>query len=177
MSVTDIIVIFIWLFFAVRGFLRGFVSEAAMIVSLLAGFYGANAIYHQLIPVVSEMLESTNMGMTAYTSVISYCLAFLAILLVALIITAAFARAIHFSIFNMADSVLGAVAGLLKGAILTSILYILVSTFLPGNTLLVSSRLLSIQQPVTTLIQQAVPQNMLDHLQSLLPQATPILGP
>ncbi|WP_027183667.1 CvpA family protein [Desulfovibrio inopinatus] len=171
MSVTDIVVIVIWLFFAIRGFLRGLVSEAAMIVSLLAGFYGANSIYHLLIPYTSKALDSAGSGMTTYTGVISYALAFLGILLVALIITAAISRVIHLSIFHMADSVLGALAGLIKGAILTSVLFILVTTLLPDNPLLTSSRLLSFQQPITQLIQQAIPQNMLDHLHSLLPKS------
>lgn len=170
MSIIDIVVIIIWLFFAIRGFLRGFASEIAMIVSLLAGFYGANAVYHMLIPFVADGLQSVGPEMTTYTGVISYCIAFLGILLLALILMAAMAKAIHFSIFTLADSALGAVAGLLKGTILTAVLCILVTTFLPGESILKASRLLALQAPVTLLVRQAIPQNMLDRLQSLLPK-------
>jgi membrane protein required for colicin V production len=128
MNPVDIGVIAVIGLSAVFAFARGFVREALSIVAWVgAGFityYGYGAVYAMVDPMVHNPLLS---------QLIAYGGLFVASLIVLTIITGIAARAVRSTGLSPIDRTLGFVFGMLRGALIVSLAYLLVETVQPND--------------------------------------------
>jgi len=107
-DIFDTATILILTFFAIRGYLNGFVGEVAAIVSLIGGFWAAHT-FHPLLA--------------------SYVIIFIAVIIAVAIIAKILQRILQFALISWADRVAGGILGLAKGIIIFSIIFILLNKF------------------------------------------------
>lgn len=128
MNPVDIGVIAVVGLSAVFAFARGFVREALSIVAWVgAGFatlYGFNAVYAMVDPMVHNPLLS---------QLIAGFGLFIASLIVLTILTGFVARSVRASGLSPIDRTLGFVFGLLRGAFILSLAYLLLETVQPND--------------------------------------------
>ena len=156
MNPLDIGVIAVIGLSAVFAFARGFVREALSIVAWVgAGFatlYGFNAVYATVDPMVHNPLLS---------QLISGFGLFLVALVALTILTGIVARTVRSSGLSPIDRTLGFVFGILRGAFIVSLAYLLVETVQPND------------RPVWLRDAKSVPylQQGADTIRSFLPEA------
>jgi membrane protein required for colicin V production len=159
MNPLDIAVIAVVGLSAVFAFARGFVREALSIVAWIgAGFitlYGFNAVYAIVDPMVHNPLLS---------QLIAGLGLFVVSLIVLTIITGFIARSVRSSALSPIDRTLGFVFGLVRGALILSLAYLLVDTVQPND------------QPLWLKDAKSVPylQQGADLLRTVLPKWVPV---
>ncbi|HZK91660.1 MAG TPA: CvpA family protein [Stellaceae bacterium] len=128
MNPLDIGVIAVIGLSAVFAFARGFVREVLSIVAWIgAGFitlYGWSYVYALVEPMVHNPLLS---------NLISIGGTFIVILIVLTIITGIVARSVRSSALSPIDRTLGFIFGILRGALIVSLAYLLVDTVQPND--------------------------------------------
>lgn len=121
-TIVDGVVAIILVGSAGFAFLRGFVHE----VLAIAGWVGAGFIAYAGFPYAQSWFRA-QIGMPLLADIVAVALLFLAALLVFSLITKAVANRIRRSALNSVDSSLGFVFGLIRGAIVVSLGYMLVT--------------------------------------------------
>jgi len=128
MNPLDIGVIAVIGLSAVFAFARGFVREALSIVAWVgAGFvtlYGAGYVYALVDPMVHNPLLS---------NLIAYGGTFLTCLVVLTIVTGIIARTVRAGSLSSLDRTLGFIFGVLRGAFIISLAYLLLDMAVPGT--------------------------------------------
>ncbi|MFO7750171.1 MAG: CvpA family protein [Desulfobacteraceae bacterium] len=128
MNFFDIIVIAVVLFCLIRGFFRGFIREASSIIGVLAAFYGA-VTYYPVLAVKVGFWISTPL----YASVASFVLLFVGILIAVNAVAYLIRYLMQVAFLGWFDRLLGIVFGAAKGVIVVSILFIVVTAFVPNR--------------------------------------------
>lgn len=128
MNLFDIAVITIITFCLIGGGFRGLIREVSGIIGLTAGFYGANTYYERLLPYARQWID---------TPAVQHLICFFALFCVILLVVGLLARLIrkllHLVFLGWVDRTFGIWFGALKGILISTILFILVTTFLPGS--------------------------------------------
>ena len=122
-DIFDTATILILTFFAIRGYLNGFVGEVAAIVSLIGGFWAAHTFH----PLLAQHLQF--IGEPLWRNMASYVIIFLAVIIAVAIIAKILQRILQFALISWADRVAGGILGLAKGIIIFSIIFILLNKF------------------------------------------------
>lgn len=113
----------------IRGAFRGIIREAAATVGLLGGFYVAFMFYETGAPVFSGLTDNMN-----YAYFASFLLLFCVVFAVA-VIAGMFVRAVvQLMLLGVVDRALGSLFGAVKGVIIVSLLFFLLTFFLPRGT-------------------------------------------
>jgi membrane protein required for colicin V production len=121
-SGIDIILIIALIAFMVHGFSKGFVSKFLSLAAILAGIIIAAKYSKKIALMVQGMVGGSEMT----CGIIGIVLLFAILLLTASLLTKMFK---HVSIFKLWDKFGGAVFGLLEGALMMSILLLILSVF------------------------------------------------
>ncbi len=128
----DILVLAVLLFFIIRntwiGFLRGLSSLAGLIAGYLVSLRYGNLIENILAPWVSA----------SWLKVVAYALAFSLGFLAVFIVVEILVRILQKTRLSWLDHLLGAFLGGIKGLLLLSVLFILLTTFYPRGEKLFS---------------------------------------
>ncbi len=136
MSVADWVIIAILVFNALQAARRGIFVEAFALGGIVVGVGVASWNYTQLLPWFSRWIHTTALAEAA---------AFLTIVLAVMLLAGLIGRAIRWSVrtigLGWADRFLGALFGLLKGAVVVTLAAMLVVAFWPGARLLHGSKL------------------------------------
>lgn len=137
MNGFDIFVIIVISFCLIRGYFRGFIREISSIVGVAAGFYGAHTYYVEFSLHLGKWI---NWG--AYGGIASFFLLFCAIFFITSLIGYLIRKVLHVALLGWVDRLCGIVFGALKGFLVISVVFIMLTALLPSGTrLMTNSRL------------------------------------
>jgi membrane protein required for colicin V production len=130
----DMVIVVVLGYGIIRGIFRGFIREIAAIAGVVVGFYVAYANFKTISPMLARWIPTP-----AYLDIVSFILLFCVVLI---IITGAgilIRLIIKMALLGVFDRVLGGLFGGIKGALIVSLLFILLVSFLPpGGTKMVT---------------------------------------
>jgi len=125
MNLLDIFIIVPLVWFGYKGLARGLVLEVASLVGLILGIYAAIHFSHFT---ETFLYESFHME-GKYMPVISFVITFLAVLLVIFLIGKIIEKLIDLVALGFFNKLLGLVFGVLKGALLISVVLFVITAF------------------------------------------------
>jgi len=156
MNLFDIVILVIIGFCLIRGGFRGLIKEVAAIVGVLGGFYGAYRYYHLLSGLLSKWISTD-----AYSNILSFLIIFCAILIIINILGIIIRYAMNIVFSGWLDRLGGVLIGLIKGALIVSVLFFALTTFLPkGTPLIQQSKLAPLVSNVSEVMAQVVSADM-----------------
>jgi membrane protein required for colicin V production len=138
MNPFDVLIAVINGFCLIRGIFRGLIKELSSIAGVLAGFYAAYSYYAYLAKLLSHYLS-----FSAYSEIISFLVIFCAVFIIISILGVIIKYVSSISSLGWVDRISGAGFGLIKGLLITFILFIAFTTFLPKNNTLMKKSLLA----------------------------------
>jgi membrane protein required for colicin V production len=138
MNLFDIVCIVIVGFCLIRGIFRGLIKEISAIVGVIGGFYGAYTYYPNVAALLSKWISNP-----AYLNIVSFMAIFCGVLIVVNVVGIIIKYLLNVVFFGWLDRLGGAGFGVLKGALIVSILFIVLTTFLPKGDSLIKNSILS----------------------------------
>jgi len=129
MNIFDIIVVVVVSFCLISGLFKGLIREISGIIGVVAGFYGAYT-YYPLITVYAEKWIE-NPGIRNLTA---FFLLFCAIVVVVSLISVLIRKFLKLVFLGWVDTIFGLVFGAAKGILIVSVLFIMITTFLPKSS-------------------------------------------
>lgn len=145
-------------FCLIRGIFRGLIKEMSSIVGVLAGYYAAYTYYGHLAKLLSKWLSNAG-----YIDILSFfiifCLVFLTISILGVIIK----YVMSISFLGWVDRICGAAFGLVKGVLISAILLVALTAFLPkGAPVIKKSFLAPHVALISETLAKVVPKQMKD---------------
>jgi membrane protein required for colicin V production len=125
MSVIDIVLAAIILFGLVRGFMKGLFVEAASLVSLIAGVYGAIHFSN----FASDFLQTKVDWNEKTINIVAFAVTFVIIVLAIALAGKALTKLADFAALGIINKLLGAAFGALKLGLILSVLLIVFDRF------------------------------------------------
>ncbi len=138
MNSFDIVVAIILGFCLIRGIFRGLVKEMASIIGVLAGFYAAYTYYPEMASLLAPWIENE-----IYLNLTSFMVLFCLILIIVSILGVVLKYLMKIAHMGWADRVSGAVFGAFKGVLITSVILVTLTAFLPSGSPLIRDSLLA----------------------------------
>lgn len=133
MNAFDIAIIVIISFCLIRGLFKGLIGEISGIIGVVAGFYGAYT-YYPLITVYAERwIESP-----AIRNLVAFFLLFCGILIIISLISVLIHKFLNLVFLGWVDRTFGLVFGAAKGVLIVSVLFVMITTFLPKSSTIFS---------------------------------------
>ena len=105
------------------------VREISGIVGVVAGFYGANTYYPKLIPYIESWISSPQIQKLVCFFIL-FCLILIAVGLVAALIH----KLLKIVFLGWVDRTFGVIFGAAKGILITTVLFIMITSFVPGGS-------------------------------------------
>lgn len=156
MNGLDIAIVCILGFTIVRGIMTGLMQSISGFIGSIAGFYAAYFYYPKLADFLSKWLEPGNT-----LKIISFFIIFTIVLLVITIIGRIMKWLMKIAFLGWVDRLGGGVIGLLKGGILSAVLIIVLTTFLPQkDPLLKDSKMVPYISGLSKTMMQLIPEKM-----------------
>lgn len=165
MSGFDLVVLVIVLFCMIRGVFRGLIREVSGIVAVIAGFYGAFTYYWVLSPYLAFMIETP-----AIQHLASFGLLFCGIVIAVGLTAALIRKLMHVAFLGWVDRTFGLVFGTAKGILIVSVLFIMLTAFVPAGSSTMMTRsetapyLATISRTMTLFISRNLRIDFLDRL-------------
>ncbi len=164
MNIFDIIIIFVISLCLIRGLFRGIVREVSSIVGVVAGFYGAYNYFPMISPYFTKWISNPG-----YRNLLSFFILFCLILIAISLIATLIRYFLNIVFLGWVDRLCGMIFGGAKGILIVSVLFIILTTFLPRNSsILVNSRLSSSVAKVSEAIVLFIDNNMKKELRTKL---------
>lgn len=129
MNAFDIAVIVIVSFCLIRGGFKGLIGEVSGTIGVVAGFYGAYTYYPLVTPYAEKWIENP-----AVRSLTAFFVLFCVILIIVSLFSVLIHKLLKLVFLGWVDRVVGLVFGTAKGILIVSVLFIMITTFLPKNT-------------------------------------------
>jgi membrane protein required for colicin V production len=121
----------------IRGLFKGLIGEVSGIIGVVAGFYGAYTYYPLIVPHISQWIQ--NPGVVRLTA---FFLFFCTILIIVSLISLLIRKFLNLVFLGWVDRTFGLLFGAAKGTLIVSVLFIMITSFLPKNSdLLTGSKL------------------------------------
>ncbi|MCP4749022.1 MAG: CvpA family protein [Desulfobacteraceae bacterium] len=129
MNLLDLVLIVILAYCLVRGGFRGIVKELSSIIGVLAGLYAAYAYY----PLLAQSLSrwATNF---AYLNIISCFIIFIIVYLGVSYLGVLIKYFLDIACLGWTDRLCGVLFGTLKGILISAVLILVLTTFLPKKS-------------------------------------------
>lgn len=165
MNGFDVMVLVIVLFCMIRGVFRGLIREVSGIVAVIAGFYGAFTYYGLLSPHLAFLIQTS-----AIRHLVSFGALFCGIVILVGLLAALIRKLMHVVFLGWADRTLGLIFGTAKGILIVSVLFVMLTTFVPTGSASLMSRsetapyLARISRTMTLIISRNLRMNVLDRL-------------
>ncbi len=156
MNSLDYVLAGIVVFFLVRGVFRGLIKELSSIVGVLGGIYAAYTYYPQVAGLLARWI--TNPG---YLNIISFLILFATVCLAVSIACVIIKYLMNITFLGWTDRIGGGIFAATKGILITAVLILVLTAFLPKNTTLIRQSLVAqnMMQLSAVLIQVA-PEKM-----------------
>lgn len=142
MNLFDILVVTVLAYGFIRGAFRGLVREVSSIVGVLGGFYAAFTYYPNLARLLSPLISHW-VTHPAYIDILSYLAIFSIVVIVVSILAAIIKYLLNIAYLGWVDRVCGAFFGLLKGALVICVVFIVFTAFSPKGAPLLKNATLS----------------------------------
>jgi membrane protein required for colicin V production len=138
MNPFDIFVIIVICYSIIRGLFRGLVKEVSSIMGVLGGFYAAYSYY----PIVAKLIAGLVKD-HSYLNILSFLIIFCAILIIISIIGVVIKYLLNVAFLGWVDRLCGVFFGLVKGILIVTVLFIILTTFLPRGAPLIKQSILA----------------------------------
>ncbi len=138
MSPFDVFIIIIISYSIIRGLFRGLVKEVSSIIGVLGGFYAAYSYY----PMVAKLLSGV-IKEQSYLSILSFLIIFCGILIVISILGVVIKYLLNVAFLGWIDRICGVGFGLIKGVLIVTVIFIILTTFLSKGTPLIKKSILA----------------------------------
>ena len=143
-------------FYLIRGLFRGFIKEFFSIIGVFIGFFLAFTYYDTLEKYLSGWITHPN-----YLPLLSFFTIFLSVYILISLLGVVIKYLLRITILGWVDRLFGVVFGASKGALIGSILLLVLITFLPnGSPFLSGSRLSPYLLPAVEKMALVVPKPM-----------------
>ncbi len=129
MNTFDIVVIVVTAFCLIRGAYKGLIGEVSGIIGVVAGFYGAHTYYPQIAVYGQQWIDSAPIR-----NLIAFFVLFCGVLIAVHLISILIQKFLKLVFLGWVDRTFGLVFGALKGVLIISVFFIMVTTFLPKNS-------------------------------------------
>jgi membrane protein required for colicin V production len=144
MNLFDIAIIIIVSFCLIRGVFHGILGELSSIVGVIAGFYGAYTYYHEFTPMLKKVaFFKKYLSNEAVINIIVFFILFSIIFIIITLIAIGLEKLLKVAFLGWIDKIFGAVFGIVKGVLIVSVIYIILTTFIPKNNKMVTQSTLS----------------------------------
>ena len=140
MNPFDILIVVILGYCLVRGLFRGLVKELSSIIGVLGGFYAAYSYYTVVAQWLSRLISNT-----AYLHILSFLIIFCFVLIIINILGIIIKYLLDIAFLGWVDRIFGVIFGFSKGVLIVSILFIILTTFLPKGAPVIKDSLLAPQ--------------------------------
>ncbi|SLM29023.1 putative colicin V production protein-like protein [Desulfamplus magnetovallimortis] len=134
MNLFDVFVVIVLSFCLIRGYFRGFIREISSIVGVVAGFYAAHTYYIML---ASYLANWVDLGV--YGNIISFILLFCVIFSLTSLIGHLIRLLLNVAFLGWVDGSCGVLFGALKGFLVISVAFIILTALLPGGASLIEN--------------------------------------
>ena len=138
MNPFDIFIIIVVGYSLIRGLFRGLVKEVSSIIGVLGGFYAAYSYY----PTVAKLLSGLIIN-PSYLNILSFLIIFCSILIVISILGVVIKYLMNVAFLGWVDRACGLGFGLIKGLLIVTVLFIILTTFLPKGAPLIKKSVLA----------------------------------
>jgi membrane protein required for colicin V production len=122
MSVLDIILLVLFIFAGFNGYKKGFIGQAAGLAGLLVGIWGAIHFSDYTAKLLAEHLSLTSQ----YMPLIAFAVTFAALVVAVHFVGVLAENVIKLAFLGMANTILGVIFGVLKTALILSVILLLV---------------------------------------------------
>jgi len=158
LNIADLSLAIIWLFFCIRGYLRGFVKEVGSLAAIVAGFYCAGTYHKALAPHLTSYISGNYADTAAY--LILFTVSLLAVWFAALAVSGI----VRITMTQWADRFFGGGFGLLKGVVLSAVLLFLIHLAAPEPDFLKGSLLAPELRKVSARLAEYIPADINEKL-------------
>lgn len=156
MNPFDIVVTVIMGFCLIRGIFRGLIKEVSSIVGVFGGFYAAYTYYGQVSTYLADWISTP-----AYLNIVSFLIVFCAVFIIISVLGIIIKYIMNITFMGWIDRIFGAAFGILKGVLITSILLIILTAFLPPKASVIkNSRLAPHVSAISEKLVLIVPENL-----------------
>ena len=138
MNPFDIFVIIVLSYSIIRGLFRGLVKEVSSIIGVLGGFYAAHSYY----PMAAKLLAGIVKDQS-YLNILSFLIIFCGILIVISILGVVIKYLLNVAFLGWIDRICGVGFGLIKGVLIVTVIFIILTTFLSKGTPLIKKSILA----------------------------------
>jgi membrane protein required for colicin V production len=138
MNPFDVFIIIILGYSIVRGLFRGLVKEVSSIFGVLGGFYAAYSYY----PVMAKILAGLVVNVS-YLNILSFLVIFCSVLIIISILGVVIKYLLNVAFLGWIDRLCGVFFGLIKGVLIVTVLFIILTTFLPKGASLIKKSVLA----------------------------------
>lgn len=138
MNPFDVFIILVLGYSIVRGLFRGLVKEVSSIIGVLGGFYAAYSYY----PMVAKLLSGL-IAEQSYLNILSFLIIFCGILIIISILGVVIKYLLNVAFLGWIDRVCGVGFGLIKGVLIVTVLFIILTTFLTKGAPLIKKSILA----------------------------------
>ncbi|MFP5260132.1 MAG: CvpA family protein [Acidobacteriota bacterium] len=158
LNIADLSLAIIWLFFAIRGYMRGLVKEVGSLAAIITAFYLAGTYHKALAPNLTDYISGNYAGTAAYL------LIFTVTLLGVWFLALAISGIVKITMTQWADRFFGGGFGLAKGVILTAVLLFLIRLAAPNPDFLKGAMLVPVLDKLSARLVNYIPPDINDKL-------------
>jgi membrane protein required for colicin V production len=167
MNPFDVFIIIVVCYSIIRGLFRGLVKEVSSIMGVLGGFYAAYSYY----PVVAKLISGVVKD-PSYLKILSFLIIFCAILIIISIIGVVIKYLLNVAYLGWIDRLCGVFFGLIKGILIVTVLFIILTTFLPRGAPLIKQSVLAphviwISEKMVNVVSKEIRQDFFGKLDEL----------
>ena len=138
MNPFDVFIILIVGYSIVRGLFRGLVKEVSSIIGVLGGFYAAYSYFPMVAKLLSGIIQEES-----YLNILSFMIIFCGILLIISILGVVIKYLLNIAFLGWIDRICGLGFGLIKGVLIITVIFIILTTFLSKGTPLIKKSILA----------------------------------
>jgi membrane protein required for colicin V production len=138
MNPFDVFIIIVLGYSLVRGLFRGLVKEVSSIFGVLGGFYAAYSYY----PAVAKILGGLVIN-PSYLNILSFLIIFCSVLIIISILGVVIKYLLNVAFLGWIDRLCGVCFGLIKGILIVTVLFIILTTFLPKGAPIIKKSVLA----------------------------------
>jgi len=138
MNFFDIFVVIVLAYGLIRGIFRGLIKELSAIVGVLAGFWAAYSYYSQFGRLLARWVSQP-----AYLNILSFMVIFCLVLIAVSIVGVVIKYLLRVAFLGGVDRFCGALFGLLKGVLISAVVLMTLTAFLPKGAPLVRDSILA----------------------------------
>ena len=138
MNPFDVFIILVMGYSIVRGLFRGLVKEVSSIIGVIGGFYAAYSYY----PMVAKLLSGV-IDEQSYLNILSFLIIFCGILIIISILGIVIKYLLNVAFLGWIDRICGLGFGLIKGVLIVTVIFIILTTFLSKGAPLIKKSILA----------------------------------